>query len=235
MSVTPSGGWVPAVIAGTTGIGLSQRMQSFVLDPAENPFNVRRARQAAARHAHAEPGAEGRRAVARLRGAGRRRPGPGPAAVLPERGRVRHDAAGGRRGARRSTATRCATRSRRTSRKPGRIMLNDATPPYVRSELARMGYDAGLPRPHHGAGQRDPDRPQARHVLGRLEQPRLGDAGHRLFLELEPPCAQLADAYAQLPSHLSLGLLGQCRRRPASSLVAVSTSRSMPSDGTASS
>jgi gamma-glutamyltranspeptidase/glutathione hydrolase len=40
VSVTPSGGWVPAVIAGRTGVGLSQRMQSFVLDPAENPFNV---------------------------------------------------------------------------------------------------------------------------------------------------------------------------------------------------
>ncbi len=40
VSVTPSGGWVPAVIAGTTGIGLSQRMQSFVFDRAMNPFNV---------------------------------------------------------------------------------------------------------------------------------------------------------------------------------------------------
>ena len=40
VSVTPSGGWVPAVIAGDTGIGMSQRMQSFVLDPAQNPFNV---------------------------------------------------------------------------------------------------------------------------------------------------------------------------------------------------
>jgi len=40
VSVTPSGGWVPAVIAGNTGIGLSQRMQSFVLDGSENPFNV---------------------------------------------------------------------------------------------------------------------------------------------------------------------------------------------------
>ncbi|HKS56163.1 MAG TPA: gamma-glutamyltransferase [Steroidobacteraceae bacterium] len=40
VSVTPSGGWVPAVIAGKTGIGMSQRMQSFVLDAAENPFNV---------------------------------------------------------------------------------------------------------------------------------------------------------------------------------------------------
>jgi len=40
VSVTPSGGWVPAFIAGDTGIGLSQRMQSFVLDEALNPYNV---------------------------------------------------------------------------------------------------------------------------------------------------------------------------------------------------
>jgi gamma-glutamyltranspeptidase/glutathione hydrolase len=40
ISVTPSGGWQPACVAGNTGIGMSQRMQSFVLDPAENPFNV---------------------------------------------------------------------------------------------------------------------------------------------------------------------------------------------------
>jgi gamma-glutamyltranspeptidase / glutathione hydrolase len=40
VSVTPSGGWNPAVIAGKTGIGLSQRAQSFVLDASENPFNV---------------------------------------------------------------------------------------------------------------------------------------------------------------------------------------------------
>ena len=40
VSVTPSGGWVPAVIAGRTGIGLSQRAQSFVTDPSDGPFNV---------------------------------------------------------------------------------------------------------------------------------------------------------------------------------------------------
>jgi gamma-glutamyltranspeptidase/glutathione hydrolase len=40
VSVTPSGGWVPAVIAGRTGVGLSQRLQSFVLDEADNPYNV---------------------------------------------------------------------------------------------------------------------------------------------------------------------------------------------------
>ncbi|MER2997613.1 gamma-glutamyltransferase family protein [Pontibacter populi] len=40
ISITPSGGWVPATIAGNTGIGMSQRMQSFVLDENLNPFNV---------------------------------------------------------------------------------------------------------------------------------------------------------------------------------------------------
>lgn len=40
VSATPSGGWIPAVIAGRTGVGMSQRLQSFVLDEKENPFNV---------------------------------------------------------------------------------------------------------------------------------------------------------------------------------------------------
>jgi gamma-glutamyltranspeptidase/glutathione hydrolase len=40
VSVTPSGGWIPAVIAGRTGVGMSQRAQSFVTNAAENPFNV---------------------------------------------------------------------------------------------------------------------------------------------------------------------------------------------------
>jgi gamma-glutamyltranspeptidase/glutathione hydrolase len=40
VSVTPSGGWIPACIAGKTGIGMSQRMQSFVLDEGKNPFNL---------------------------------------------------------------------------------------------------------------------------------------------------------------------------------------------------
>ncbi len=40
VSITPSGGWIPAVIAGSTGIGLSQRMQSFVTEESENPYNV---------------------------------------------------------------------------------------------------------------------------------------------------------------------------------------------------
>lgn len=40
VSITPSGGWVPACIAGNTGVGMSQRMQSFVLNAADNPYNV---------------------------------------------------------------------------------------------------------------------------------------------------------------------------------------------------
>ncbi|WP_339880691.1 gamma-glutamyltransferase [uncultured Algoriphagus sp.] len=40
VSVTPSGGWIPAVVAGNTGVGLSQRMQSFVLDENISPYNL---------------------------------------------------------------------------------------------------------------------------------------------------------------------------------------------------
>ncbi len=40
VSITPSGGWIPPFIAGDTGIGLSQRMQSFVLDKSINPYNI---------------------------------------------------------------------------------------------------------------------------------------------------------------------------------------------------
>ena len=40
VSMTPSGGWIPTVIAGRTGIGMSQRMQSFVVEAADNPYNV---------------------------------------------------------------------------------------------------------------------------------------------------------------------------------------------------
>ena len=40
VSITPSGGWLPACIAGHTGVGMSQRMQSFVLDKTIDPYNV---------------------------------------------------------------------------------------------------------------------------------------------------------------------------------------------------
>ncbi|MBA2457332.1 MAG: gamma-glutamyltransferase [Gemmatimonadales bacterium] len=40
VSITPSGGWVPAMVAGRTGIGLSQRAQSFVTRSEDGPYNV---------------------------------------------------------------------------------------------------------------------------------------------------------------------------------------------------
>jgi gamma-glutamyltranspeptidase/glutathione hydrolase len=40
VSVTPSGGWIPAAIAGHTGVGLSQRAQSFVTRAEDGPYNV---------------------------------------------------------------------------------------------------------------------------------------------------------------------------------------------------
>jgi gamma-glutamyltranspeptidase/glutathione hydrolase len=40
VSMTPSGGWMPAFIPGNTGFGLSERMQSFVMDSSMDPFNV---------------------------------------------------------------------------------------------------------------------------------------------------------------------------------------------------
>jgi len=40
IAITPSGGWLPACIAGKTGVGMSQRLQSFVLDSVISPFNV---------------------------------------------------------------------------------------------------------------------------------------------------------------------------------------------------
>src|SRR3954466_14598675 len=40
VSVTPSGGWIPAVVAGHTGVGLSQRAQSFGTRAEDGPYNV---------------------------------------------------------------------------------------------------------------------------------------------------------------------------------------------------
>jgi gamma-glutamyltranspeptidase/glutathione hydrolase len=91
VSMTPSGAWVPAVVAGKTGIGLSQRMQSFVVDRRENPFNV------------VEPGKRPRvtltptplRTAAALAFAVGGHAGPEPPAVLPRRRRIRLRRPGG--------------------------------------------------------------------------------------------------------------------------------------------
>ncbi|WP_224361753.1 gamma-glutamyltransferase family protein [Hyalangium versicolor] len=140
VSVTPSGGWLPAVIAGRTGVGLSQRMQSFVMDPAENPFNV------------LEPGKRPRATLT-------------PSLAL-KNGKpfLSFAVQGGDSqdqnllqfflnvvefGMNVQEATEAANinsfqlRNSFTDHtsKPGRLLLQDQVPPWVRSELKRMGYE----------------------------------------------------------------------------------------------
>jgi gamma-glutamyltranspeptidase/glutathione hydrolase len=141
VSVTPSGGWVPAVIAGKTGVGLSQRMQSFVLDRAENPYNV------------LAPGKQPRVTLTPSMALKDGRPylafavqgGDGQDQDLlqyflniVEFGMTPQEAA--EAPGFNSYQMRASFEAHES--RPGRIMLNDVTPPYVRAELKAMGYDA---------------------------------------------------------------------------------------------
>ena len=139
VSVTPSGGWVPAVIAGRTGVGLSQRMQSFVLDPAENPFNV------------VEPGKRPRATLTPGMALKDGRPYLSFAVQggdtqdqnllqfflnVVEFGMNVQEAA---------EAPNIASYQLHDSfgeheKQPGRLTLNESVPPWVRSDLAGMGY-----------------------------------------------------------------------------------------------
>ena len=139
VSVTPSGGWLPAVIAGHTGIGLSQRMQSFVLDPAEGPFNV------------IEPGKRPRVTLTptlALKGGK-------PYLCFSVQGGDSQDQNllqffldVVEFGMTPQEATEAANFNSFQMHSsfgnhesiPGKILLNTATPPWVRSELAKMGY-----------------------------------------------------------------------------------------------
>ncbi|MBK7661488.1 MAG: gamma-glutamyltransferase [Betaproteobacteria bacterium] len=141
VSVTPSGGWIPAVIAGKTGIGLSQRMQSFVLDEAENPFNVV---------------APGKRPRVTLTPTLALREGQPWLAFSVQGGDAQDqnllqyflnlvewnmtpqeaaEAAGFL-----SWQMRASFENHESQ--PGRITLNDQSPPWLRKELAAMGYKA---------------------------------------------------------------------------------------------
>jgi len=139
VSVTPSGGWLPAVIAGDTGIGMSQRAQSFVTDPAENPFNV------------IEPGKRPRATLT-------------PTLALKDGKPFLSMAVQGgdtqdqnllqfflnivEFGMNVQEATEAANFTSYQMRdsfgehetQPGRMTLNDSMSPWVRSELQRMGY-----------------------------------------------------------------------------------------------
>jgi gamma-glutamyltranspeptidase / glutathione hydrolase len=140
VSVTPSGGWMPAVIAGKTGIGLSQRAQSFDTDPAQNPFNV------------IEPG---KRPHVTLTPTLAMKDGAPFLAFAVQGGDTQDQNLLQfflnvvEFGMTPQEATEAANFNTFQVRKwlgdrqsvPGRILLNDQTPAWVRSELRRMGYD----------------------------------------------------------------------------------------------
>ncbi|MEP6741654.1 MAG: gamma-glutamyltransferase [bacterium] len=140
VSVTPSGGWVPAVIAGHTGVGLSQRAQSFVTDPSESPFNV------------IEPGKHPRVTLTPTLALKDGKPFLAFAVQggdsqdqnllqffldIVEFGMTVQEA---------TEAPNINSFQMRSSfgeheTRPGRILLADSMPPWVRSELRRMGYE----------------------------------------------------------------------------------------------
>jgi gamma-glutamyltranspeptidase / glutathione hydrolase len=140
VSITPSGGWVPAVIAGRTGVGLSQRAQSFVTDPAEGPFNV------------IEPGKLPRVTLTPTLALKDGRPYLAFAVQggdsqdqnllqfflnVVEFGMTVQEA---------TEAPNINSFQMRSSfgaheTRPGRILLQEATPPWMRTELRRMGYE----------------------------------------------------------------------------------------------
>jgi gamma-glutamyltranspeptidase/glutathione hydrolase len=139
VSVTPSGGWVPAVIAGRTGIGLSQRMQSFVLDADENPFNVL---------------APGKRPRATLTPSLAMKGGK-PLLAFAVQGGDSQDqnllqfflnmVEFGMSVQEATEAANVNSYQMRASfggheSQPGRILLAETTPPWIREELKRMGY-----------------------------------------------------------------------------------------------
>ena len=170
VSVTPSGGWIPAVIAGHTGVGLSQRAQSFVTRAEDGPYNV------------IEPGKkprvtltptlamkEGKPYLA-MAVQGGDSPGSEPAPVVPQHRRVRDDAAAGGGGAQHqqlSDAVVVWGARIEAGRAPARVgdvgqRADGATADGVRSGI--RGADLG-------ADQRDSVRPAAWYDVGCLEQP----------------------------------------------------------------
>ncbi|HEX8097633.1 MAG TPA: gamma-glutamyltransferase, partial [Pyrinomonadaceae bacterium] len=140
VSITPSGGWVPAVIAGRTGVGLSQRMQSFVLDQAESPFNV------------LEPGKRPRATLTPSLALKGGRPFLSFAVQggdsqdqnllqfflnVVEFGMTVQEAT---EAANFNSFQMRSSFGRHDSR-PGRILLNESVPAWVRKDLREMGYD----------------------------------------------------------------------------------------------
>ena len=140
VSVTPSGGWIPATIAGNTGIGMSQRMQSFVLDADQNPYNVV---------------APGKRPRATLTPGIALKNGEPYLSFAVQGGDIQDQVLlqfflnmveFGMNVQEAVEAPNMTSYQLRNSfadhrAQPGRILLNEQTPPWVRKELRAMGYD----------------------------------------------------------------------------------------------
>ncbi len=149
VSVTPSGGWVPAVIAGRTGVGLSQRAQSFVLDPAESPFNVM---------------APGKRPRVTLTPTLALKDGKPYASFAVQGGDTQDQnllqfflnlVEFGMNVQQATEAPNIASYQMRSSfgaheSRPGRMTLNESMPPWVRDDLRKMGYTLDFARSTSG-------------------------------------------------------------------------------------
>jgi gamma-glutamyltranspeptidase/glutathione hydrolase len=145
VSVTPSGGWIPACIAGRTGVGMSQRMQSFILDETQNPFNL------------LQPGKRPRATLT-------------PSLALKDGHPFLSFAVQGgdtqdqnllqfflnvvefgmnvQEAAEAPNITSYQMRSSFDAHqaKPGKLTLNESVPPWVRTELGKMGYELDIRR-----------------------------------------------------------------------------------------
>ena len=140
VSVTPSGGWIPATIAGKTGIGMSQRMQSFVLDADQNPYNVV---------------APGKRPRATLTPGIALKNGEPYLSFAVQGGDIQDQVLlqfflnmveFGMNVQEAVEAPNITSYQLRNSfadhrAQPGRLLLNEETPPWVRKELVAMGYE----------------------------------------------------------------------------------------------
>ena len=140
VSVTPSGAWIPAAIAGSTGIGMSQRMQSFVLDADQNPYNVV---------------APGKRPRATLTPGIALKNGEPYLSFAVQGGDIQDQVLlqfflnmveFGMNVQEAVEAPNMTSYQLRNSfadhrAQPGRLLLNEETPPWVRKELRAMGYD----------------------------------------------------------------------------------------------
>jgi gamma-glutamyltranspeptidase / glutathione hydrolase len=147
----------PAVIAGTHRHRPEPADAELRARPGRQPLQRARAGQAAARHAHAELALKDGKPFLSFAVQGGDA-GPEPAAVLPERRRVRDERAAGGRGGQHQQLPD-AQQLRRPPSEPGRLLVHEQTPPWVRRSCGAWAT-ASRRRHHLGADQRHLLRPR---------------------------------------------------------------------------